>query len=276
MKFAIGEMTVGDILDRSLKLLLSRFGTFYLLNFLVLLPLLGFELVSPMLIEDFGLLPVALATFLLLLLLQPLATGALVRVVEQEFVDRRVGIGEALGYAGSRFGSLLGASLMTGVVVFAGALMCAVPGIIFAVWFAFVAQAVVVEKLGGGAAMARSKSLVEGYGGRVFGILLFFGLFVALGNLVSYFLNRSMPGIEYVPRGGGGEPNPLDPGVPVVNWQNYTINTCVTYLIQILSGAFLAIASTLLYFDLRIRKEGFDLEVAAQRGGDKPDLDFRS
>ena len=38
----------------------------------------------------------------------------------------------------------------------------------------------------------------------------------------------------------------------------------------------MAIATTLLYFDLRIRKEGFDLEVAAGRGDDKPDLDFKT
>jgi hypothetical protein len=37
----------------------------------------------------------------------------------------------------------------------------------------------------------------------------------------------------------------------------------VTSLISILFSAYQAVCLTLLYFDLRIRKEGYDLEVAA-------------
>src|SRR5262249_22357332 len=47
MKFRIGEMTVGDILDRGLKLLFSRLGTFYTINLIVLLPVLAFQLAMP-------------------------------------------------------------------------------------------------------------------------------------------------------------------------------------------------------------------------------------
>src|SRR5205807_405332 len=162
----------------------------------------GVQLVSPVLMEDFGVFRVLFAIAFLAFVLQTLATGAIVRVVEQEFVDRRVGVLEALGHAGGRFGALMGASLLTNVLVFVGCIMCIAPGLIFAVWYAFVAQAVMVENKGGAEALGRSKSLVEGYGGRVFGILLLFLLLYGVGTLVSVALDHSLPGIEFVPRQG--------------------------------------------------------------------------
>jgi hypothetical protein len=134
----------------------------------------------------------------------------------------------------------------------------------------------VVERHSGAAAMSRSKDLTEGYRGRVFGVILLLGILVGLASLAASLMNNVLPGVEYVKRTGARD-NPFDPGIPViVNYTNYAINTAVAFLVQIFAGTFLAIATTLLYFDLRIRKEGYDLEVAASRGGDKPDLDFNT
>ena len=38
MKFPLGAMTVGDILDRGLKMLVGRFPTFFAINLLFLSP----------------------------------------------------------------------------------------------------------------------------------------------------------------------------------------------------------------------------------------------
>jgi hypothetical protein len=280
MKFAIGEMTVGDIFDRSLRLLLTRFGTLYLISFLVLLPLLAFELASPLLIETYGLilgsfmqLPVLL---LLGLFLQPLATGAILYVVEQEFIDRRVTVGAALGVAASRFWALLGTGILVGLVVNVGLIMCIVPGVLFAIWFAFASQTVVVEGLSGGEAMGRSKRLTEGHQGRVFGVLMLVVAIYAVGIAISFIVNSILPAMEIVPYQDRRIPDPFDPGIVVIHWTNHFINTIVQYLIQLVMGTFMSIATTLLYFDLRIRKEGYDLEVAAARGLDKPNFDFET
>jgi hypothetical protein len=37
-------------------------------------------------------------------------------------------------------------------------------------------------------------------------------------------------------------------------------------LVSVLFASYLAVCVTLLYLDLRIRKEGFDLEIEAQKG----------
>jgi hypothetical protein len=50
----------------------------------------------------------------------------------------------------------------------------------------------------------------------------------------------------------------------VINVRNQMIDTLVSSLLQILVQTYGAVCTTLLYFDLRIRKEGFDLELAAR------------
>src|SRR5262249_46339786 len=57
---------------------------------------------------------------------------------------------------------------------------------------------------------------------------------------------------------------PVENGLRVkVNPLNHIIITLISELAAILFATYLAVCTTLLYFDLRIRKEGFDLELAA-------------
>jgi len=55
-------------------------------------------------------------------------------------------------------------------------------------------------------------------------------------------------------------------GIRVVyNTTNQLINVILSFPFNVLVGTYASICITLLYFDLRIRKEGFDLELAAQQ-----------
>src|SRR5262249_22508902 len=120
MKFRIGEMTVGDILDRGLKLLFSRLGTFYTINLIVLLPVLAFQLAMPELglaSDEYKLLIGLWISLLLTLLLFPIGTAAILHVIGKEFVDEPVTIGAALGRAFPLFFPLLGTSILVGLVI---------------------------------------------------------------------------------------------------------------------------------------------------------------
>jgi hypothetical protein len=44
-------MTVGDIIDRGLKLLFARLPAFYIINLIVLSPLIAYEVASPLMVE---------------------------------------------------------------------------------------------------------------------------------------------------------------------------------------------------------------------------------
>ena len=62
-------------------------------------------------------------------ILQTLGTGALIRVVMQEYLGRPVRFGEALRFALGRFGPLLVTAILSGLIVFLGTLACLIPGI---------------------------------------------------------------------------------------------------------------------------------------------------
>lgn len=288
MKFPLGAMSVGDILDRGLKLLLARLPTLYVINLVVLAPILVMQLAAPLLGDVIGrglggaeLSPVVvvivafagLMLFLIALLIQPIATAAILHVIAEEFVDRHVGVGEALRFAMGRFLSLLGATLLLGLAVGFGFILCIVPGLFFWVWFVFAPQVVVVEDRTPVDALNRSKELGDGYGWRIFGLLMLFLLIGIAFNLLVGLLGLVLPSQEMVPvdRGNAG----FGRGVtPVINYPNFLINTAVSQLVGILVQTYQSVCLTLLYFDLRNRKEGFDLELAAGRGPFEPDADL--
>jgi hypothetical protein len=273
MRFPIGAMSVGDILDRGLKVLLARLPTFYVINLIALSPLILLQLVQPGLesgavqrgqsgpLADSSTVGVALgiglATLVLTLILSQIGNAAVLHVIAQEFVDQRVGLGQAFRFAFHRFGRLLGAAILAGLTIGLGFLLCIAPGILFAIWYVFVSQVVVVEGLKAEKAMSRSKELTSGYRGRIFGILVLCLVIGIVFQASAGLLQRVLPTQEIVQTNFGY--------TTVFIYRNYVINVLVIQLVNILVQTYLAVCITLLYFDIRIRKEGFDLELAAQQ-----------
>lgn len=295
MRFPIGSMSIGDILDRGIKLLFARLGTFYAIQLIVLTPLIIFQLALPMFgmagaVEPTpaaagGVLLGSLLALLLLVILTPIGTAATLHVIAQEYMDHKVGISEAFAFALRRFGSLLGAVILAGLIIVLGYFLCIVPGIIFSVWYVFVSQVVVVEGAGAGDALGRSKSLTDGYRWRIFGIVLLLGLIIVGGQFAAGILQMILPPAEMVPVERAQELRAEQPPRrvrgfdvdgpthrQVFNYRNYAIDILVGQLIGILLQSFQSVCLTLLYFDTRIRKEGFDLEMLAQQTS-RPDLE---
>ena len=202
-----------------------------------------------------------LVPFILLIVLQPIGTAAVLHIISQEFIDQRVSIGTAFRFALSRFGILLWTSILMRLVVGLGSLLV-IPGILFLVWYAFYAQIVTVENLSGMNALNRSKTLTMGFRWRVFGILVLTMVIGLIAYVPVLILEEVLPRYDLVvvdPR------NQFDSGTRFVAiYPNLWISVLVEQLLSILAEAYGAICITLLYFDLRNRKEGFDLEMAAR------------
>jgi hypothetical protein len=142
-------------------------------------------------------------------------------------------------------------------IVLVGFICLVIPGIFFYVAYIFVAQVVVLELLSGGTALQRSWNLTYGFRWRIFGVLL---LIIIGARLVEYGvelgLAKALPTIEYVPTEYGRHYQ--------INKTNYMVDTFISQLVQILFTTYASVCTTLLYLDVRIRKEGFDLEMAAK------------
>ena len=222
VKYQIGAMSVGDILDRGLKLLLARLPAFYTINLIVFAPTLVLQLLLPLLQEQsepaspaqaLTALGGLLLLIVLMLILQPLGTAAILHIIAREFVDEQASVGDAFRFALPRFGRLLGASILAGLTIGLGMLLCLVPGILFAIWYVFVGQVVVVENRGAVDALTRSKQLGEGFRGRIFGMFCLFLLMGLVLGSAANLLNLILPNHEEVSTPAGIR--------AVLNYRNY-------------------------------------------------------
>lgn len=177
-----------------------------------------------------------------------LCQAALIKSVSESYLGHEITVGQAYRFILPRAGTLGGAALAVGLVTGLGFILCIVPGIIFSLWFSLTTPAIVMEGHGAGAGMTRSKALVAGNLDKV----LIVGF---LGTLMMLVLVYSLGFL------GGMIAGWVAPG-------NATFLTLLSDLAttigQILIMPVTAGASILLYYDLRIRKEGFDLQMLAQ------------
>ncbi len=258
MKYPIGSMTVGDILSRGFSILFSRIIMLYAIMLIVEVPIIAVRLALPdLMLGGLG----SLILLPLTLILQTIGTGAMIRVIMQEYLGRPVSFGEAFQFALSRLGGLLVTSIISGVLIFLGTLACVIPGIYLAIIYCFASQVVIVENRSGMNALTRSQNLVSGDFWRVFGILFLVGLIGGVaGGVVNGVITLALPFQEVLV-----SPNSIFPTVRVKHFGNYAVVTTMTVLVQAFFQVFMAICTTLLYFDQRNRKETFDLELAADK-----------
>jgi hypothetical protein len=266
MKFQLGALSVGDIMDRGVKLLFDRLGTFYVINLIVLAPLLVFQLALPLLLvgasTNVQLLILVLGAFLALVpsvFLAPIGTAAIIHVIAEEFVDRQASFWAALRVGLRHLWGLLLASVIYALLVIGSSLFCLVPGLYLMVLFGFYAQIIVVEKRPATDTFYRSQQLSTGYRWRILGIYLLVLILTLMAHVAGVPLQYYLPGFYPINTPQGGYEFHLH------SYNNHVLLTVVEFLLTTLVQTYSAICTTLLYFDLRIRKEGYDLELAVQQ-----------
>ena len=181
-----------------------------------------------------------------------IVTAAGAFVISQHLLRRSIGIGEAYRRVLGSLFPLLGVLIifMLGSLVFstiaAGiGLMVFIPGIVVYVWFCLAAPVVIIEREGGFGALKRSRVLVKGFFDKAFLLVVWLTLaeaFVVILVLSLPFLIGSFPGF----------PSLLS-----------FLSICISLPINALR----VISTTMVYYDLRIRKEGYDLQVLTQELG---------
>ncbi|MDE0637056.1 MAG: hypothetical protein OXI43_14560 [Candidatus Poribacteria bacterium] len=233
-----------------------------------------------------------LGTFLLSLLVG----GALIYASAHVFLKRDITAGDALKQTLQRYFSLLGSALfwalvvfspfiviiivmlsgnmMLQILVFLGAFIIGIPfSIYFGVRWGLYSLPVLFEKTSATKALSRSTELVKGTWWRVFGIMV--AIFL-ITFMISFILQTSFWAIFNSITGPtlaekiGEEPTIWEsirilfvPTPNDIGWSAYLIRSFVTLSIAALLMPIGSIGSALLYFDMRIRKEAYDLEMQA-------------
>ncbi len=137
----------------------------------------------------------------------------------------------------------------------------------FLVRWLFVVESVLLEKLPIGASLKRSSELVRGTWWRVCSISISFFI---LSGAISIIFKVSVVCI-LVLTNIAGETDfigiirwaIMESTIDSSNLPFYAIMTCTDLVVDTLTFPIWIIGNTLLYFDLRIRKEGFDIEIQA-------------
>ncbi|HEX2574947.1 MAG TPA: hypothetical protein VHK88_01275 [Aquihabitans sp.] len=199
-----------------------------------------------------GLLVSTLAT----IIATSIATAACFRSISGAYVGDDPDWRESLRFGLRRVWSVLGLTLLTGLLTVLGLLGCIVGVAVPLTLFAVAMPALLVEGLGVTKAMGRSKDLASGRFWRVLGIVL---LSTILTGAFQAALSAPLAAVFF-----------LDVG-PVLQ----QIITAITTMIStILVTPFSAALTMALYVDLRVRREGFDLVLLAQRLGNAPTSGF--
>jgi hypothetical protein len=194
-----------------------------------------------------------LVLYVLLILNQILAPAACLRLIGGDILGLKVTAKESVGFAFARLPRLMWVLLLYFLSLVVGLFLCLI-GIVWTyVLFALAVPAALYEGARGADAMRRSADLIKDNWWRSFGVIAIMGVIVAV---VQQVLALAVVG-----------------GV-LVNSDNDVLNAILFTLVNVV-GLMIALplqaaATAYLYFDLRVRKEGFDLQLLAERMSSEP------
>lgn len=183
----------------------------------------------------------------LALVLGAVGTAASTFVVAKTYLGSTLSPSEGFLRSTPYMGRLIGTSLLVSLLMGIGMVFLIIPGIIAACGLLLTPAALVLEDVPGGtAAMGRSfGAITRGFRLKIFGALV-----VAVTLII-------IPGIALGALAvGTSDANMTATMVSV-------IAMIIQSVLQILAYPFFYVLTTVLYYDLRVRKEGFDLEMLA-------------
>jgi hypothetical protein len=269
--FALRPLSFGEVLDTSFNLFKRNFKIAVPVSLVVMVPLAvvaalataglaptDFAVLSDPdpdptdLLRFFGGLYGALGVGALLQQVGAvLVQAATTRLYAENYRGAGMAFKEAFQAGLRRLPAMLLLTLLTTVGLTVGLVACVVPGVwLYAAW-GVAPAALIAEETGAWNSLTRSFSLVRGFWWRTFGILLLAGILVAvITSILTAPLSFAV---------GFGSAVSGDPAAGL-SGQSLAASTLVGGLANAVTLPFTAAVVVAIYYDLRVRKEGYDLE----------------
>ena len=175
------------------------------------------------------------------------AQGGTIYAVSDIYLGRSTTIGASLRKMWGQLANLFGVSLLNGCAILVSALFLLIPGIYVACRLLTCVPAALLEDLGARESLERSWDLTRGNAGRSFVIYLLY-LAMLYGILMLFLIPFTVMAAMSV----------KDPGIMK---SSLILMQFGSFLAQVLVGPFFLIATSVFYYDLRVRKEAFDLQM---------------
>ena len=253
--FRLRPLNIGDLLDETFRLYRRHFAVFAAIAAVALVPVPVLQILLSIDPADPGR---AIGAGILLGIVSFLATqlmnGAMIHAVSQGALGESPGVGAAYGRVRPKLLSLAGLSIVYGLAV--GLMFVTVIGIPFALFFALAwsmsTQALVLEGEGVCSSLGRSRELLRGSWWRTLGYATVLGILTVIAVMVASIPSWIVAGL-----------NEATGPAPALS----ALGTLLETLGQVIGTPVGLAGWTLYYYDLRVRKEGFDLEVLARSLG---------
>jgi hypothetical protein len=260
-------LSVGEVLDASFKVVRQSFGTLALCVLVVALPLniLNTLIIASTTDNAFNLdsaavtagnvsegtqLAGGLVRAIINIVLLTIASAACFRAVSSVYLGEKPTVEGSLSFGAKRVLPVIWLSILYSFGLILPFIALVLPGIWLAVAWSVSYPALLSEGLGGAKALGRSFGLTKGRWWPTFGTLLVMYLIVAVisgilsllfgATLIASLDNEALAAVVY---------------------------TIVNTLSSLITLPLFAAVLTIIYFDLRVRKEGFDLHLLARGVG---------
>lgn len=256
-------MTIGEVLDRTFRLYRSDFWLFAGIMSLPFFVLFIFNVTITALTRA----PLATAgtphapqvssalilagiggAFLVLILtfvLSSVGQAATIFAVSDIYLGRPTSIRGSFGQVRGHILQVLGVIFLVGLLVFVGFIFLVIPGITLACRTGVAVPAAMLEDEGPSTAISRSMELTRGFAMQMF---LIFVLTWVLALIAGVVLQLPFTIMAATPR-----PHLLPFGLVILQY-------VTAFISQVLVAPVGGIAFSLMYYNLRVRKEAFDLE----------------
>ncbi len=233
------DVTIGGILHTTIGVVTKNFVVLFVLTAIFYAPSLVVQYLQ---IEgtaagqiDFNLLVIG---SIISIILQYALISAVTYTVYASLQGQSAGIGTSMAQGIRHMFPVILVSILATILMAVGLILLIVPGIIVAIMLTVAVPAVVVERAGIFGSLRRSAELTKGYRWSIFGlfvvlVVIYFVIALVVGAVLG-FAALSSGGISLVTVGS--------------NW-----------LISLIFGMLSAALAPVIYFKLRVAKEGLDL-----------------
>jgi hypothetical protein len=269
-------LSIPEILDESFSIYRSNFGLLFGIALIpnVALAIFGAILGAQVLAVEanpadmsqaLGLAAMGLVLIVIALIGMEIANAAMTSAISERILGRPASIGASYGRIGRRMAGFVAYMFLKYLVIMVGFLLCFFPGLIFAVLLYVSVCGFVIENLGPKEALERSWNFVKTDFFRVLGIAIIIAIIswvisFAINFLFSFVVSGSV---------GAAASSTVEGSVATTSAVVMILSGIVQGLAATVVAPLVAAVVTILYYDLRVRKEGFDLERLAESLGDR-------
>lgn len=230
-----GTFRLGDVFSKAIAIFGRRFVPFVILTIIAEIP----QYLTLIALETSAVDPLSgwrVASVFVNLICSPIATGAVVYGVIQELRGRTFSLGESIQVALQRLLPMIGLAICVGLLTGLATILLIVPGLMVACRYYVAMPACIAEQTGVFDSMSRSAFLTKGYRWQVLGMFLL----VLLGGLIV----GAIFGLVFAVTGKVGL-------------------QIVTQAVAAVVGAFNGVLVGVFYYQLRVAKEGVDIDRIA-------------